>query len=665
MRRTASTGPRGARRRAAAGVSCDVSPAPDPKDTSHQRQDWSREQASKVDADLRRLARREAEARLALGRLARVFSVRQGHHDLAFVSIGDYTRERLGISSSQFYELSQVATSLTWLPLIEDALAQGTISWTKARELVAVAAPEAQEQWLAVATRCTADQLHALIASARTSATASPPERAGCRGGCSAGCPHDDDIDDEPSVTVVMRCPQAVRLLWWEVLRLSCRVAGSDLAAWQSAEIIAAEGLSESGWPLEPFEGLWTGNQYSTRNVHNAAATDVATIVLPEAYQPGARAQRDHLSRMAVSRESVTAEQLDQSMRAVIATMQRIDADIGRLLCLVADRRLHRQLGCNDFGAYCRNALGMCTRKARALVAIERARRRTCSRITEAYRSGLLSWHRCLVLLPVLTERTADAWIERAQQVAARRLADEVMWSHMACDAGVELETMPPPLHARLDADFGSFVHFRGSFETESAGTGLESAGAEFGSASTGLESALLDAEIRYRAPITVAGMFRSAVFARRRPGEPVWMGLMRLLAHVRTFWMAVPKHHDPIFERDGWRCAVPACSSRRNLHDHHVVFRSHGGGNEPDNRVAVCASHHQHGIHRGVLRASGKAGVGLDWELGRRDASGRPLLCVSGRGEVYTAATSTSEWVRFVRVESSGIRPRARSAPM
>jgi 5-methylcytosine-specific restriction endonuclease McrA len=62
--------------------------------------------------------------------------------------------------------------------------------------------------------------------------------------------------------------------------------------------------------------------------------------------------------------------------------------------------------------------------------------------------------------------------------------------------------------------------------------------------------------------------------------------------------WEAEPRHHDPVFARDGWRCKVPACSARRNLHDHHLRFRSRGGGNERANRITVCAAHHLHGIH-------------------------------------------------------------------
>ncbi|MFN2425324.1 MAG: HNH endonuclease [Candidatus Binatia bacterium] len=88
------------------------------------------------------------------------------------------------------------------------------------------------------------------------------------------------------------------------------------------------------------------------------------------------------------------------------------------------------------------------------------------------------------------------------------------------------------------------------------------------------------------------------------------------MLALAMLEWLSAPRHPDPVFERDGWRCAVPACSSRRNLHDHHVVFRSHGGGNGQGNRITVCAAHHLHGLHMGRIRATGTAPRAIVWEM-------------------------------------------------
>jgi hypothetical protein len=146
--------------------------------------------------------------------------------------------------------------------------------------------------------------------------------------------------------------------------------------------------------------------------------------------------------------------------------------------------------------------------------------------------------------------------------------------------------------------------------------------------ARSGWEAA--DAEVRFTAPVTVVGLVRTAVLAFRPPGEPLWRGIEHLLRHVRAEWLAQPRHRDPVFARDGWRCAVPVCTARRALHDHHVLFRSRGGDNRRANRVTVCAWHHLRGIHGARVRVWGEAPDDLTWEIGVR--SGRPpLLRVAG----------------------------------
>jgi hypothetical protein len=130
-------------------------------------------------------------------------------------------------------------------------------------------------------------------------------------------------------------------------------------------------------------------------------------------------------------------------------------------------------------------------------------------------------------------------------------------------------------------------------------------------------------AEVTFVGPVSVIALFRSATAACTPPGEPEWRGFERLIDHARAEWEAQPRHRDPIFERDGWRCVVPACSSRCTFHDHHVQFRSKGGDNRRENRAAVCLAHHLHGIHTGYITATGRAPDGLHWHLGV--AHGRP----------------------------------------
>ena len=87
------------------------------------------------------------------------------------------------------------------------------------------------------------------------------------------------------------------------------------------------------------------------------------------------------------------------------------------------------------------------------------------------------------------------------------------------------------------------------------------------------------------------------------------------------------------VYARDGWRCTVPGCTSYRNLHDHHVVFRSRGGCDELANRTTMCAAHHQRGVHAGFVRCRGSAPDGLRFELGVR--IGKPPLASYRSGDV------------------------------
>jgi 5-methylcytosine-specific restriction endonuclease McrA len=54
------------------------------------------------------------------------------------------------------------------------------------------------------------------------------------------------------------------------------------------------------------------------------------------------------------------------------------------------------------------------------------------------------------------------------------------------------------------------------------------------------------------------------------------------------------------VWERDNGQCQV--CGTSRDVECHHVVFRSHGGGHEPDNLTLLCAACHRL-VHGGRLR--------------------------------------------------------------
>jgi uncharacterized protein DUF222 len=106
------------------------------------------------------------------------------------------------------------------------------------------------------------------------------------------------------------------------------------------------------------------------------------------------------------------------------------------------------------------------------------------------------------------------------------------------------------------------------------------------------------------------------------------WVGLLAMLEDFAVTWDqdagAPVGRDDAIFMRDGWRCAAPGCTSRRHLEDHHVVYRSRGGGHGHDNRVTLCRFHHQRGEHGGLMSVRGTAPLGLTWRLGAPDVATR-----------------------------------------
>jgi hypothetical protein len=523
-----------------------------------------------LDGWLRRLAAQEAHGRLVLGALARRFLARHGHHEIGFARLGDHTRERLGISARELQSLATVSARLDRLPQLRAAFADGVLSWAQLRLLAAVATPEDAAEWL---ERAQGRTVRALAAIIRT--------------------PPDGEDDDDGSFR--LRCSRRVQLLWQHVVELARRMAGSELTHGQAAEAIAAEGLSArpvcgETWPAAEPSPPAPPDPEETR----AVFADLDWTALREAVP-------EDIAGLDTDLDALDSFTLDARMRDVVRAMRRIDWQMGRLLRVFLDRRLYRLMLFPSAARYLTERLGISARKARALVAVER-KTWEAEPFGTAYRAGDLSWVRALTILPVVGERTAAAWVERATAVPVRRLADEVEWALTIRDGLTPIA--PPPAGASLAIDERQLCA-RPEWEFP-------------------------DAEITFSAPVSVVALFRTAILAFAHPHDSLVGGLESLLLHVKAEWDGQPRHRNPIFARDGWRCAVPVCTARRELHDHHLVLRSRGGGNGRENRITLCVWHHLRGIHGGRVRAEGEAPDAVIWEIGVRTGR-KPLLRLVG----------------------------------
>ncbi|MDQ7827154.1 MAG: hypothetical protein RDV48_30430 [Candidatus Eremiobacteraeota bacterium] len=65
---------------------------------------------------------------------------------------------------------------------------------------------------------------------------------------------------------------------------------------------------------------------------------------------------------------------------------------------------------------------------------------------------------------------------------------------------------------------------------------------------------------------------------------------------------------HHRTLARDNHQCQAPGCRCRRNLHAHHIVYRSHGGSDKLFNRITLCMAHHLRCVHEGHLIIRGTA---------------------------------------------------------
>jgi len=112
----------------------------------------------------------------------------------------------------------------------------------------------------------------------------------------------------------------------------------------------------------------------------------------------------------------------------------------------------------------------------------------------------------------------------------------------------------------------------------------------------------------------------------RWRGRLPAWVGYLAMLEEAVEVWddpRGIPRRQaEAVYELYGYRCFAPGCRARRNLEDHHIVYRAHRsprqGGQALTNRLCACRVHHQLGEHGGFSRVRGRAPLDVIWRLGR-----------------------------------------------
>jgi hypothetical protein len=520
--------------------------------------------------------------------------------------------------SSTFNSVER-ATDLAWaddgaselpteerLAQLAGALVANELPWSKVRLLARVATAQDEDAWIERARAMPTRQLEQEVRANDPCAEATDPDEA------------------LPETRVVVRCSPAVCEKWGHVREVAERVAGQRLRAGEALELVAAEVFSAVS--IDPAFVESEGEPPEPRRREAPASPGLETA-------PAARARIPCVPRSVASLtaglDEANAFELDRRLRLAVGLEQTLDAAIAPLLRRVTSSEYEWRGDYRALPSYAQEELGISASKARALLRLERAGD-VCPELREAYRSGALSWVKAQCLVPLLRldlpGEWRGAWVAWARRVTVRRL-----------EADVERAL-------RLRAGHHQAWQ-RCKFHPERARDPIPAAEQQLCAPDVDPEATQ---ELAFRVPREVASLYgavRETLRARLTPERGRWPldgevfdALLDCALVTWTLRDPRAQRPDPVIERDGYRCAVPGCTSRRNLHDHHVEFRSAGGSDVLENRVTLCAFHHQRCLHAGLLRVRGRAPDALLFELGMR-TGGEPLVRYRSGDVVASAA--------------------------
>jgi HNH endonuclease len=265
------------------------------------------------------------------------------------------------------------------------------------------------------------------------------------------------------------------------------------------------------------------------------------------------------------SEDEIDPWRIDRELKRHLRNRTRWDDVFGHVATIFKRSRAWEQLGFADFGHYCEEQLGMAERTVMQRIALEYSLQKQ-PLLRRALREKRISYEQARIIARHAKKDELDHWIEKAQTmtcVALRRALQEKTEEQM-CARGT----------------FGVWM------------------------------------------TISVAEVVKAAFRATRAEAKR-WLSagecLVEMATHFIETWRAHLKEANTIQKRvrarDRGFCQVPGCS-RAAVHCHHIVPRSQGGTDDPENLVSLCAAHHLYGIHGGRMRVSGTAPDNLTWQF-------------------------------------------------
>lgn len=479
--------------------------------------------------------------------------------------------------------------------------------------------------------------------------------------------------ESEERVTVRFGVPLPVSAAVEEARDLHRAVCGSESSVAEFVEAIVAEAFAGPTVPV--IDEGWIGSRPSTaaREMALEQETDRwAFLGVPRLGDELCAAGRTLEKTARLCREAeVRSNSADSLIRALIKVENEIERSLGPLLARMGEFGAWRGMRFSGVGHYAEERLGISRTQAEDRARLARDLRER-PLLRSALEEGRFGWEAASLIVKALplklaTEEMETAWIDRASESTIKRLREELRtvdlnralhgakapsapiddatWrASRARDPGLSIARITQLTRAAiagpgvttvirfsLPPDLASHLLSAVSAERARLESICREAGVDGATGSDGDRADATREGLDLREPVvdchTPGSVTAARMFSTRFGFVPDWVALLALIENFVTTWddpRRSPKRPgDRIYNRDAWRCSAPGCTSRRNLEQHHIRYRSRGGSDRPSNLVTLCRSHHQQGEHNGLLRCRGRAPLGILWWLGRRGKGG------------------------------------------
>ncbi|HKY32149.1 MAG TPA: HNH endonuclease signature motif containing protein [Candidatus Polarisedimenticolia bacterium] len=418
---------------------------------------WREQRAFAVHRALMDVKAAAHQVDVHLGALLRRMIAVRGYRRWGHAGVESYLVEELRQTSvRRFRYLVAIDGAIAERPLVKlgDAWRRGTVTVSRARELIRVMTPDNEEEWLRRASSMSVWRLKREVA--RALALHGEGGAAAGEGGeqCAQGIPPGGEAPQAAGPVEAgeerwsrrgFAATRPVDSAWQAAVETARRMAGFDLQVHDCVDDLLAEYMSgcrlPAGVPVRPVPerpvGLEVELEVGPEAREDAAApwrqaqrrVDEAWEELRRLRDMGrtARLALDPLEGLGGRGGPDAADPAD--LHARIRWLLRVEQNIAwhecRLMGSMAALRFYARLGLPSLRAYAVEVMGVGGRTPFMLAALARGFQRL-PRVEEAFRLGRITALEATEIMKVATGRTQSAWIARARSSTLAQLREEV-----------------------------------------------------------------------------------------------------------------------------------------------------------------------------------------------------------------------------------------------